>query len=41
MAKNFLEKFFKKVLDIGGEQMYNVPVATQQGNETKTSKKQN
>ena len=30
MAKNFLEKFFKKVLDIGGEQMYNVPVATKQ-----------
>ena len=34
MAKNFLEtffhKFFKKVLDIGGEHVYNVPVATKQ-----------
>jgi len=30
MDKNFLEKFFKKVLDIGGEHVYNVPVATKQ-----------
>ena len=32
MDKNFLENFFhkfsKKVLDIGGEHVYNVPVAT-------------
>ena len=25
---NFFHKFFKKVLDIGGEHVYNVPVAT-------------
>ena len=41
MSKNFFEKFFKKVLDRNQEQMYNMPVATQQGNETKTSEKQN
>lgn len=35
MDKNFLETFFKKVLDIGGEHVYNVPVATQQGERNK------
>lgn len=35
MDKNFLETFFKKVLDIWGEHVYNVPVATQQGERNK------